>query len=215
MKKKNVPGWARGEGHSKITKTRKGHKQSSKNSRFKCTYRKASVWHENINVHKVWVFQHTVNIENTCYQGTLYAEHLRQYLTLVFVKIFPNVLQSLQKNLENSWTQAVDATLILPTISISCGSLKETGNKRILNTTLIFLLLSIYICIHLLLIFINTCKYRALLALIQQATSLVQLLTQEESKEEFKSQKNPTHIFKYLLLSWDNQNTAIFTSQEN
>lgn len=30
-----------------MTKTRKGHKQSSKNSRFKSTYGKASVRHEN------------------------------------------------------------------------------------------------------------------------------------------------------------------------
>lgn len=39
--------------------------------------------------------------------------------TFVFVKIFPNVLQSRQKNLENSCTQAVEVTLILPTISMS------------------------------------------------------------------------------------------------
>lgn len=68
-------------------------------------------------------------MENIYYQSTLFVEYLRQYLTLVFVKIFPNVLQSLQKNLENSWTQAVDATLILPTISISCGSLKIRKQK--------------------------------------------------------------------------------------
>lgn len=99
----------------------------------------------------------------------------------MFVKIFPNVLQSLQKNLENSWTQAVDATLILPTISISCGSLKIRklkDSKYYFN----FLLLSIYICIDLLPLLINTCTHRALPVLIKLTTCSVQFLTREESK---------------------------------
>jgi len=73
----------------------------------------------------------------------------------VFVKIFPNVLQSLQKNLENSWTQAVDATLILPTISISCGSLKIRKQKDIKHySDLLFL--SSCICTDLVCINIDT-----------------------------------------------------------
>lgn len=100
----------------------------------------------------------------------------------MFVKIFPNVLQSLQKNLENSWTQAVDATLILPTISISCGSLKIRKQKDIKHYS-DFLLLSIYICVDLLLILLNTCTHRALLVLIKLATCSVQFLTREESKD--------------------------------
>lgn len=63
----------------------------------------------------------------------LYLLHVRkqgiQVFTLVFVKILPNVRQRRQKNLENSWTQAVEVTLILPTISISCGNLNMKGKK--------------------------------------------------------------------------------------
>lgn len=92
----------------------------------------------------------TTNMGSSSYQGTVFVEYLRWYLTLVLVKIFPNVLQSLQKNLENSWTQAVDATLILPTISISCGSLKIRKWKDIKH------FLSTYICIDLLFVLIHT-----------------------------------------------------------
>lgn len=48
----------------------------------------------------------------------------------MFVKILPNVRQRRQKNLENSWTQAVEVTLILLTISISCGNLNVKGEKN-------------------------------------------------------------------------------------
>ena len=48
----------------------------------------------------------------------------------MFVKILPNVRQRRQKNLENSWTQAVEVTLILPTISISCGNLNVKREKK-------------------------------------------------------------------------------------
>lgn len=57
-------------------------------------------------------------------------KHGIQVFTLVFVKILPNVRQRRQKNLENSWTQAVEVTLILPTISISCGNLNVKGKKN-------------------------------------------------------------------------------------
>lgn len=55
-------------------------------------------------------------------------------LTLVLVKIFPNVRHNLQKNLENSCTQVDEVTLMRPTISISCGKLwRETRIKSSSN----------------------------------------------------------------------------------
>lgn len=128
-------------------------------------------------------------MENIYYQSTLFVEYLRQYLTLVFVKIFPNVLQSLQKNLENSWTQAVDATLILPTISISCGSLKMRKQKDINHYSDLLVYLQLYLYRFTV---YNTYIRAALLVLIKLSTCSVQLLTLEESKGLSARKVRPT-----------------------